>query len=153
MAEVRKATAADLPLLLPLVERYWAFESISGFDSEVVSVQLARLLQTPALGAGWMALTEGAAAGYLLAVYVFSLEHGGLTAEIDEFFVVPDQRCNGIGLALLTAAEAEFVRCGCTSVSLQLGCSNEVARGFYRRQGYSERSGFELLDKMLPSVD
>ena len=25
----------------------------------------------------------------------------------------------------------------------------EAARTFYRRQGYSERSGYELLDKML----
>ena len=54
------------------------------------------------------------------------------------------------GDGLLRLAEAEFVRRSCTNVSLQLGRGNDGARGFYRRHGYTERAGFELLDKMLP---
>ena len=92
---------------------------------------------------------EGVAEGYLLAVYVFSLEHLGLTAEIDEFFVVPARRGQGTGAALLRAAEAEFRQAGCTNVALQLSRSNDSARAFYRRYDYAERSGYELLDKML----
>jgi GNAT superfamily N-acetyltransferase len=92
---------------------------------------------------------NGKPAGYLLAVYVFSLEHLGVTAEIDEFFVLPSCRGHGAGSQLLQAAEAEFARMKCTNVSLQLGRGNDTARTFYRRQGYSERAGFELLDKML----
>ena len=88
--------------------------------------------------------------GYLLAVYVFSLEHLGLTAEIDEFFVLPSARGKGLGDALLRLAEAEFLRRGCTNVALQLGRGNDQARVFYRAHGYSERAGYELLDKMLP---
>jgi hypothetical protein len=38
----------------------------------------------------------------------------------------------------------------CTNVSLQLGRGNDAAREFYRQHGYSDRAGFELLDKMLP---
>jgi GNAT superfamily N-acetyltransferase len=65
------------------------------------------------LGAGWIAEAEGAAVGYLLAVYyVFSLEHLGLTAEIDKFFVAQSQRRSGVGTDLLMVAEAEFRRRG-----------------------------------------
>jgi ribosomal protein S18 acetylase RimI-like enzyme len=103
-----------------------------------------------ALASGWIAFTRGQAVGYLLAVYVFSLEHLGLTAEIDEFFVLPSARGRKIGGELLRLAEAEFVRRGCTNVSLQLGRGNERARVFYRAHGYGERAGFELLDKRLP---
>jgi hypothetical protein len=92
---------------------------------------------------------EGAAVGYLLAVYVFSLEHLGLTAEIDELFVLPSQRGRGVGAELLRCAEAEFLRAGCTNVSLQLSRGNDAARAFYHRHGYSERSAYELLDRML----
>ena len=46
---------------------------------------------------GWIACIKGQAVGYLLAVYVFSLEHLGLTAEIDEFFVLPSARGKGLG--------------------------------------------------------
>jgi len=151
MVEIRKATTGDIAMLLPLIADYWHFENISGFDAGRVRKQLLRLLSEPKLGSGWIATVEGAAASYLLAVFVFSLEHLGLTAEIDEFFVVPSQRKRGAGAALLRIAEAEFERAGCTNVALQLSRSNDPARDFYRRRAYRERSGYELLDKTLDS--
>jgi ribosomal protein S18 acetylase RimI-like enzyme len=149
MLQIRQATVNDVPILLPLVAEYWTFEGIVGFDSPQVSAHLTRLLAEPRLGCAWIAFADGMPVGYLLGVYVFSLEHLGLTAEIDEFFVMPQQRGHGIGLQLLKIAEAVFVQAGCTNVSLQLSRRNDSARAFYRRQGYTERSGYELLDKML----
>ena len=149
MALIRRAATDDSATLLPLIAAYWEFESISIFDPARVAPQLERLLSTPDLGAGWIALADDIAVGYLLAVYVFSLEHAGLTAEIDELFVSPDVRGSGIGSELIREAESEFVRVGCTNVSLQLSRSNDAARRFYHWLGYAERSDFELLDKML----
>jgi GNAT superfamily N-acetyltransferase len=149
IVNIRPITAADISAVLPLVEQYWIFEDISGFDATPIGKELDRLCGDRRLGAGWIAEERGRPVGYLLAVFVFSLEHLGLTAEIDEFFVMPNARGNGAGSALLAAAEAEFTRRECRNVSLQLGRGNEAARAFYRQQGYSERSGFELLDKML----
>jgi ribosomal protein S18 acetylase RimI-like enzyme len=149
-AEIRPATAHDIPALLPLVEQYWFFEGIEGFDGARVGGELARAVASPDLASAWIAIAKGQSAGYLLAVYVFSLEHLGLTAEIDEFFVLPSARDQGIGEELLRLAEADFVRRRCTNVSLQLGRGNDRARAFYRAHGYGERAGFELLEKMLP---
>lgn len=64
-------TSNEIPALLRLVAEYWIFEDIARAGHD--------------------------AAGYLLAVYVFSLEHLGLTAEIDEFFVLPSFRGREIG--------------------------------------------------------
>lgn len=150
MVEIRQATADDVPALLPLVEEYWRFEDISGFGSGRVAVQLERLLSEPRLGGGWIAIANGIAVGYLLAVYVFSLEHLGITAEIDEFFVAPAQRGRGLGAQLLKVAEVEFRRVGCTNISLRLSRRNDSARAFYRRHEYAEKSGYDLLEKMLP---
>lgn len=149
MVDIRKASAGDVSALLPLVEKYWSFEGISGFESSRVAAQLERVLSEPRLGAGWVATANGLAVAYLLAVYVFSLEHLGVTAEIDEFFVTSAHRGRGIGANLLAAAESEFRRVGCTNVSLQLSRGNSSARAFYHCHQYSERSGFELLEKML----
>jgi GNAT superfamily N-acetyltransferase len=149
MPEMRRATTAGVPALSPLVEDYWSLERIPGFDPQRVAAQLARLLSESDRGGGWIALADDTAVGYLLAVYVVSLEHLGLTAEIDELFVVPPHRGNKVGRALLMAAESEFVRAGCTNVSLQLSRGNDSARAFYHRHGYTERSGFELLEKAL----
>lgn len=147
---IRPMTSSDIPSLLRLVEEYWIFEDIAGFDPARITVELERLLADPALGSAWIARSGDDAAGYLLSVYVFSLEHLGLTAEIDEFFVLPSFRGRDIGSQLLGEAEAEFIRRKCTNVTLQLGRNNERARAFYREHGYGERAGFELLDKMLP---
>lgn len=149
MTAIRKATVADIHVLLALVEEYWRFDGISEFKSGRVGAQLQRLMSEPQLGSGWIATIDGAEVGYLLAVYVFSLEHLGITAEVDEFFILPPNPRLGIDGKLLNTAEAEFRRVGCTNVSLQLSWQNNAARAFYRRHQYAERSGYELLDKML----
>lgn len=149
-AEVRPVTARDIPALLPLVEEYWRFEDIAGFDAVRIARELERACADLRLASAWIAFARGAPVGYLLAVYVFSLEHLGLTAEIDEFFVLPSARGKGLGDGLLCQAEAEFERRGCTHVALRLGRGNDDARVFYRAHGYAERTGFDLLEKMLP---
>lgn len=148
-AAVRRATPDDAAALLPLIEDYWRFEDVQGFEPGRIGWELRRVLSDPRLGAGWIAESAGRAVGYLLAVYVFSLEHAGMTAEIDEFFVLPSARSGSLGGRLLAAAEAEFTAAGCTNVSLQLGRDNDPGRRFYFRHGYRPRAGFELLDKPL----
>lgn len=147
MIRARPVTEGDLPDLLPMIGEYWVFERIRGFDPARIGEQVARLLSDSRLGGAWIGLVDDRPAGYLLAVYVFSLEHLGLTAEIDELFVLPEHRGRGLGAELLRAAESVFVRAGCTNVSLQLAHGNESAREFYRRHGYTERSGYSLLEK------
>ena len=143
------ATVEDIDALLPMVGEYWRFENIEGFDPGRMRALLTRVLEDPSLGRAWIARIYGEPAAYLLAVFVFSLEHQGLTAEIDEFFVVPQHRSLGIGAGMLAAAEAQFRLEACTNVSLQLGRSNEAARRFYRQHGFEGRGGFEFVSKML----
>jgi GNAT superfamily N-acetyltransferase len=146
---IHAATVEDIDGLLPMVEQYWRFENIEGYDPARMRALLTRVLEDASLGRAWIARVFGEPAGYLLAVYVFSLEHQGLTAEIDEFFVQPQHRSLGIGASMLAAAEAQFRAEHCTNVSLQLGRSNEAARKFYQQHGFEERDGYELVSKML----
>jgi len=149
---VRRANIGDTAVLLPLVEQYWEFEGLTGFEPAALRAPLERLLSSPAIGAVWVATDAQRPLGYLALVYVFSLEHRGITAEIDEFFVLPDHRASGVGSQLLREAEAESARQGCTNISLQVSTSNRRAKDFYARQGYSHRSGFQLLEKVLGAV-
>jgi ribosomal protein S18 acetylase RimI-like enzyme len=146
---IHAAAPTEVEVLLPMVEQYWRFEAIEGFDAARMRSLLTRVLEDPNLGRAWIATVYGEPAGYLLAVYVFSLEHQGLTAEIDEFFVVPAHRGLGLGNQMLEIAEAQFRIQGCTHVSLQLGRTNDAARKFYRRHGFEDRAGYELVSKPL----
>jgi GNAT superfamily N-acetyltransferase len=148
--DIRRAQAQDIPQLVTLIRRYWDFEGIAGFAALRVEVLLEELLARPAeRGLIWVAESQRALVGYLIAVLVLSLEHRGLMAEIDEFFVLPEARARGIGSALLSAAEADLAQRGCVRLQLQLATANARGRAFYERKGYGERAGYRLLDKAL----
>jgi len=150
MDPIRKAKPTDAPAMAELVAAYWAFEGIDGFDQDTVQRSLRWLLGSESLGGGWLAVVDGQPAGYLLIVHVFSLENGGLTAEIDELFVREDCRNQGLGQALLKAAESACHDAGCKNISLQIGRDNRAARAFYLGQGFADRLGYGLLEKNLP---
>jgi GNAT superfamily N-acetyltransferase len=144
---IRFASTDDAAAIAALVERYWEFESIEGFDPLRVATLLAQLISEPQRGACWVAEAGGRLRGYLLAVFVFSLEHGGLMAEIDEVFVSDEFRSAGLGSLLVTRAERDLAERGMVRLQLQLGLHNERARNFYERHGFRRRAGYELLDK------
>ncbi len=79
----------------------------------------------------------------------FSVEHGSLTLDvtrgsISNLFVEPTVREQGIGSALLEAAEAALADRGVDVVTLEAMARNETARAFYRQAGYQpHRIGFE----------
>ena len=146
---IRCAARDDIPQLLALVRRYWEFEEIADFPALRVELTLQQLLAEPRLGSAWVAEERGRLVGYLIAVRVLSVEHQGIMAEIDEFFVLPEARSGGVGARLLAAAEAALTKAGCVRLQLQLGVANEGARAFYERRGYGARDGYRLLDKAL----
>jgi ribosomal protein S18 acetylase RimI-like enzyme len=150
--QIRTGIPDDVPQLLELVRQYWHFEGVPGFDAGTLSPLLKRLASEPDVGGIWVADAGGELVGYLIAVRTFSLEQQGPMAEIDEFFVSPTARTSGVGAALLDVAESDLACAGCVCLQLQLGKNNVRARAFYRRHGYSEREGYELLDKRLTDI-
>lgn len=146
---IRLAHIADAGAIASLVQQYWDFEDIRGFDHPRICALLVEFLRQRERGACWLAEDEGRLTGYLLAVHVFSLEHGGMMAEIDEFFVVPEKRSSGVGAALLRAADRDMAAAGLIRLQLQLGTDNRRGGIFYERHGFRPRAGYELWDKPL----
>lgn len=146
---IRAAVVADAPRIAAMVGRYWQFEGIEGFDAVRAEATLTRLLREPQWGACWLAEVDGVACGYVIAMVMLSIEFGGVMAEIDELWLAPEQRGSGLGRALLQTAEQALTARGCTHATLLLGSDNSAARSFYRRLGYRERTGYEVLGKVL----
>jgi GNAT superfamily N-acetyltransferase len=146
---VRLGVDTDVPSIASLVERYWQVEGIGGFDRTAVEATLRSLLSGPERGGCWVAEEDSELCGYLTAVYMLSLEHGGVMAEIDEIFVQPKLRSSGVGTLLIVAAERVMAAQGLVRLQLQLGIDNHRGRRFYERHGFHRRSGYELFDKPL----
>lgn len=56
---------------------------------------------------------------------------------LEAIYVVPERRDEGIGSALVAAAEQELRERGATVFSLEALAANDAARRFYRRHGFS----------------
>jgi ribosomal protein S18 acetylase RimI-like enzyme len=72
---------------------------------------------------------------------MFSLERGTFEKAVqrgivEAIYVVPDRRDEGIGSALLRAAETHLLEAGADRLSLESLADNDDARRFYRRHGY-----------------
>ncbi|OSO97645.1 N-acetyltransferase [Halorubrum ezzemoulense DSM 17463] len=71
----------------------------------------------------------------------FSLERGdydrdAVRGTVSNLFVRPDRRGEGIGAALLDAAERALVEAGADRVALEALADNDRARAFYTDRGY-----------------
>jgi GNAT superfamily N-acetyltransferase len=89
---------------------------------------------TPACGA-LLAEWEGRPAGFALHFATYSTFRTAPCLHLEDLFVAPELRGNGIGLALLRAVAREAVQRGCPRLDWQVLDWNAPAIGFYERQG------------------
>jgi ribosomal protein S18 acetylase RimI-like enzyme len=80
---------------------------------------------------------EGTVVGFVMfTLERGTFEQGCLRGIVENLYVVPDRRSEGIGTALLDAAESTLLDRGAEVVSLEVMAQNEQSREFYRQQGY-----------------
>jgi len=150
--EIRSVQHADTVRLLPLMAAYWASDAIAGFEELTVRRQLREFLSTPSYGCAWLADIESIAVGYLVCTLVYSFEHGGLMAEVDELYVDAPWRGQGVARALMTAARAELHARTCVSLQMQVADDNLRAQRFYAQLGFRQKTGYRIWVAPLSDV-
>ena len=80
-------------------------------------------------------------AGDPVGFVTFSVESGVYEQDVtrglvENVYVVPERRGEGVGSALLAAAEDRLRERGCEAFFLEALAANEAARRFYREAGY-----------------
>jgi len=144
---IRPLKSRDLPKLLKLARAYWKFEKISGFQPKDYRRLAVKILKNPSLGRIWVAVEGGRFLGYLVVVFLMSLEYGGIAVEIDELYVGRLDRGRGVGENLLQAAGKRLRQLGVASISLQVGKSNRGGIRFYKKMGFRRRNEFLVMDQ------
>jgi GNAT superfamily N-acetyltransferase len=146
---IREARPADLPELLTLVKQYHQFEEIE-LDESLRQKALTSLIQSE-FGKLYIAESNAQLIAYLALCKGFSIESGGEDGFIDELFVLKNQRGQGAGQALLSAALEAAQSMGLNAVYLLARVSNVPAHKLYNRFGFKPRHGYSLLDLKLNS--
>ncbi|HET6398362.1 MAG TPA: GNAT family N-acetyltransferase [Candidatus Thermoplasmatota archaeon] len=147
-AEIRRAVPKDLEDILPLMRDFHAHEEVEQTD-EVRRRVLGDVLRTPALGALLVAEGPLGLQGYAAVLFGTSIEFGGRYAFLDELYVDPALRGQGIGRRLLAQAERFAVLSGAAVVFLEVADVNEKAQALYARDGYHLHAR-RLMSKRLP---
>lgn len=144
---IRAAIEADIPALVGLMTAFYA-ESNFPLPVEPATRAFRSLLSDSRLGAAWLAEVDGQPAGHLVLTVCFSMEYGGLRGFIDDLYVRPTVRGQGIAAGLLDAARAAAMERGVRALHVEVGPDNRVARRVYERAGYRD-SGHLFLSHPL----
>lgn len=147
-AKLRLAEPADLDLLQPLVRSYHAFENIPSSAAERTAA-LRRLLADPALGGIWLIYADGAPAGYIALCRGFSIEFNGFDAFVDEFYLIPELRGQGIGGEVLRAVKQQARQMDINALHLEVAADNRRARKLYAAAGFEAREKYRLMSARL----
>ncbi|HSN96864.1 MAG TPA: GNAT family N-acetyltransferase [Candidatus Nanopelagicales bacterium] len=91
---------------------------------------------------------DGALIGYALLIPFWSGEYGGELFLLDEFYLTPDRRSQGLGARFIAWIEETARRTGRVGITFGVVGGNPRAMRFYERLGY-ERLDLVTFDKLL----
>jgi GNAT superfamily N-acetyltransferase len=141
------AGASDVELLFELMREFYACEHLE-FDERTARVALEQILRERGFGVVHLIRVDGAAAGYLVITFGFSLEFGGRNAFLDELYLRENFRGHGLGKASLELAGAVCREEGIRALHLEVDRVNTRAQGVYRQAGFRDHDRY-LLTKWL----
>jgi GNAT superfamily N-acetyltransferase len=147
IVEVEPARGEELAEPLRLLEEFLR-------DGEPVAESFAWRLRE-AVEAGEFevlaARAEGRVVGVAVLAYRLSISAAGLFASVEDLYVEPDARRQGVGRALL---EAVGERCKARGISyVEAQVEDEDAAAFYAALGYAEEPGVRLFSRSYVLID
>ena len=133
---VRLATVVDSGEVAQLLDR---FNHEFGAETPGPTVLAARLAALLAADVVYALLAGGPTIGVALVTLRPNVWFDGPVALLDELYVIPECRGQGIGTRLLKAAEQECIARGGRLLEINVDGEDTDARRFYERHGYSNR--------------
>jgi GNAT superfamily N-acetyltransferase len=134
---VYRATIADADDVLELMQMQFIDHRI-GFEISRLRSAISHLLAPEGPGFILIARHEGRPLGFAAVSFAWTLEHGGKSAWLDELYVVPQNREEGTGTALLDAVLTEASSHSCLAIDLEVDKEHQRAEHLYKRKGFHE---------------
>lgn len=144
MVSIRRAIAADTPVILRFIRELAEYEKLS-HEVEASEETLRSQLFSDTANA-WCLLAEVDAqpAGFAVCFYNFSTFLGRRGIYIEDIYVSPDYRGRKIGMALLRRIASHAAEEGCGRVEWSVLDWNKPAIDFYENIGARHRSGWHI---------
>ncbi len=132
---IRGATANDLPRAVELLRRQLGEHDIAVADAALEHA-VRGLLADSTRGRVLVATAGDAVVGVSVVSYLWTLEHGGHAAWLDELYVDEAWRRSGLGRRLVDAAADCARGAGCVALDLEVEAGHEPAARLYESAGF-----------------
>jgi ribosomal protein S18 acetylase RimI-like enzyme len=135
---VRRATPGDAPQVARLLHDFQAEYDEPSPGVEMLEERYAELIRSKEMIVLLVGEGPDGFAQVRFRPWVYS---AGLHSYLEELYVVPDLRGNGLGRALLETAMETARAEGAEQMELGTSQSDEAARGLYESAGFTNREG------------
>ena len=132
---IRPLEAGEMDAVAALLEMQLAEHHVRRSQGELVA-GLTTLLADPQQGFVLSALSDGRRVGVAYAARILSLEHGGWSGWLDELYVLPPWRGQGVGSALLAAVVAGALERGWAALDLEVDSGHRRVIPLYSRNRF-----------------
>ena len=133
--EIRPATAADRDALIALL-----LAQLGEHEIELSDAGAARAIDGALQQPDWARLLVATRAGSIIGMaalsFIWTYEHGGRAAWLEELYVEPAHRGRGIGRMLLQAAYRAAAEAGANAMDLEVDVAHRRAERLYEREGF-----------------
>jgi len=136
--EIRPAGPHDIGAIQYLLSLQFG-EHANTLKSDAIARAVEGLVAKPQYGTILLASKGAVSVGIATLSFTWTLEHGGLSAWLDELYVIPQEREHGVGTLLAEAAIAEARRNCCMAIDLEVEAGHERAEKLYQRLGFNRR--------------
>ena len=142
---VRLLTGRDMAAFLGLIQALADYEHLAGPDEEARGRLTRDALADPPRFRVLLAEMEGRIVGYAMYLWLYSTFLALPTLYVEDIFVLPQERRNGAGRALMQELAREAVRQGCGRMEWHVLDWNTSAQEFYRSLGAEQLAEWKLV--------
>ncbi|HKS57122.1 MAG TPA: GNAT family N-acetyltransferase [Steroidobacteraceae bacterium] len=135
MLDIQTAQLSDLAPIVRLLNTQLQEHDIVLTD-QALQRATQGLIDDHKLGRILTARLDGELAGVAVISFLWTLEHGGPAAWLDEVYVEPSRRGEGIGRKLVEAAMQVARDSGCIALDLEVDAGHEAAERLYERMEF-----------------
>lgn len=140
------ACAADAAELLAMVRDFHAED---GHPLDAANeAAVVRVAEGEELARAWIVRQASRATGYLIITLGYSVEYGGRDGFIDDLYLRPELRGQGVGKQLLAFALEQAAALGINTLHLEAEMGNLGAQRLYRAAGFEE-TGRRLMRRRI----
>lgn len=132
---VRRATPADGPAFLALVQELADYEKLAGPDAGARQRLLDDAFGPRPRYDLWVATLDARVVGYAVLCEMYSTFRARPVLYLEDLYVTPPARGSGAGRALMGATAREATRRGCARATWVVLDWNEGAQRFYDKLG------------------